>query len=222
MLSAESDYLKIKYQHRNKLVSCATAKPKKAKAIFDNNLGRKKLDKDKHKHRTNVRDKVFKAVHKVCDKAKTIVCEDLSSPILSKKRYGKNQNRRLSGWVKGVMQEALNSVSQRRGSTLVLVNCAYTSQMDSRHGVLLGHRNGEKFYCFDGVVLHADQNAARNILARKDDFEIRLWTPFEKVKSILLERTEQFKKRLGLLNLDSSCNEEQLLLFPLSTESELP
>ncbi len=159
-------------------------------------------------------------MHSIASKAKTIVCEDLSGPIKSKKKYGKNQKRRLSGWVKGVMQEALNSVSQRRGSTLVLVNCAYTSQMDSRHGVLLGHRNGEKFYCFDGVVLHADQNAARNILARGNDLEIRLWTPFEKVKSILLKRTEIFRKRLGLLNQDSSCNEEQLLLFPLSTESE--
>ena len=80
--------------------------------------------------------------------------------------------------------------------------------MDSRHGVLLGHRNGEKFYCFDGVVLDADENAARNILARKDDPEIRLWTPLSEVKSILLKRTEHFKQRLGLLNQDSSCNEQ--------------
>ena len=221
ILSAESDYLKVKYQQRNKLKSIAAAKPKKAKAIYKNNLGRKKLDTRKHKQRTNVRDKVFKAAHSIVDKAKTIVCEDLSSPIPSKKPLGKNQKRRLSGWVKGIMGEALQSVSQRRGSSLVLVNCAYTSQMDSRHGVLLGRRNGEKFYCFDGVVLHADQNAARNILARANDPEIRLWTSFEKVKSILLKRSEPFKKRLGLLNQDSSCSEGQLLLFPLSTESEL-
>ena len=92
--------------------------------------------------------------------------------------------------------------------------------MDSRHGVLLGQRSGDSFHCFDGVVLHADQNAARNILARKDYSDIQLWTPFQKVKSILLERTEQFQTRLGLLNQDSSCNEQRLLLFPLSTESE--
>ena len=235
VLSAESDFLKTKYQRRNKFKAIAEAKSdvhlnavgsaplsplnvKKAQNIFENNLGRKKLNNRKALHRTNVRDKVFKAVHSIADKAKTIVCEDLSSPIKSKKKYSKNQNRRLSGWVKGLMQEALNSVSQRRGSSLVLVNCAYTSQMDSRHGVLLGHRDGEKFYCFDGVVLHADQNAARNILARKDDPEIRLWTSFEKVKSILLKRTEPFKKRLGLLNQDSSCSGQRL--FPLSTESE--
>ena len=220
LLSYESDSLKVKYQRRNQLKSIAEAKPKKAQNLFSNNLGRKKLNCRKTRHQLNVRDKVFKAVHSIVDKSKTIVCEDLSSPIASK-TYRKNQKRRLSGWVKGLIQEALESVSQRRGSSLVLVNCAYTSQMDSRHGVLLGHRDGEKFYCFDGVVLHADQNAARNILARKYDFEIQLWTPFQKVKSILLERTERFKNRLGLLNQDSSCSEEQLLLFPLSTESEL-
>jgi len=130
--------------------------------------------------------------------------------------------------VKGSINEALQSVSQRRGSTLVFVNCACTSQTDSRYGVLLGHRNGETFYCFDGVVLHADENAARNILARKDDFEIQVWTPCEKVKSILLDRTEQFQKRLGLLNQGSSCNERQFMpsnevkgWLPLSTECEL-
>jgi IS605 OrfB family transposase len=222
VLSAESDSLKVKYQRRNKLLAIAEAKPKKAKHLFENNLGRKKLDSRKHKHLSNVKDIVFKAVHSVADKAKTIVCEDLSCPIANNLRYGKNQKRRLSGWVKGVMQDALESVSQRRGSTLVLVNCAYTSQMDSRHGVLLGHRQGDTFYCYDGVVKHADQNAARNILARANDPEIRVFTPFEKVKTILLERTEQFKKRLGLLNQDSSCRGQQLLLFPLSTESESP
>jgi len=212
ILSRESDSLKVKYQRRNKLKAIAEVKPKKAAAIRKNNLGRKKLDKRKHKHRTNVRDKVFKAAHKVFDKAKTIVCEDLSAPIKSKRQYRKNQKRRLSGWVKGLIQEALNSVSQRRGSSLVLVNCAYTSQIDCRHGVLLGHRNGEKFYCFDRVVLHADQNAARNILARANDPEIRLWTKAEIVKSILLRRTEIFKKRLGLLNQDTSCKAVQLFL----------
>ena len=52
------------------------------------------------------------------------------------------------------------------------------------------------------------------------ELEEELWTSFNEVKSILLGRTERFKSRLGLLNQDSSCS-GQLLLFPLSTESEL-
>jgi IS605 OrfB family transposase len=211
LLSAESDHLKTKYQRRNKLKAIGEAKPHKAQNIEKNNLGRKKLDERKRQQTANVRNKVFKAVHSLVDKAGFTVCEDLSFAQKSKKKYGKNQTRRLSGWVKGIIKEALENVSQRRGSTLVLVNAAYTSQMDSRHGVLLGLRNGKKFYCYDGVVLEAEGNAARNVLARNNDTEIRLNTPYQQVKSILLKRTERFKSRLGLLNQDTSCNAEQLL-----------
>ena len=215
-LSKESDYLKIKYQSRNKLQAIAEAKPHKQQNITANNLGRNKLNERKRVHTAHVRDEVFKAAHSVVDKAKVVVAEDLTQSIKGR-FYGKNQNRRLSGWVRGIMAEALFSVSQRRGSALSLVNASYTSQMDSRYGVLLGQRKGDLFYCFDGVVLDADENAARNILSRLYDDEIQLYMPFKDVKNVLLERTGRFEKRLGLLNQDSSCS-GQLLLFPLSTD----
>ena len=169
---------------------------------------------------------MYQSVHQLVDKAEFIAAEDLTSPIASKK-FGKNVTRRLSAWTKGVIATALDTVSRRRGSSVILVNSAYTSQMDSRYGILLGKRRGDSYsrqkfrrnfcleYCFDGAVLQADQNAARNVLARLHDQEIDRWTPWQKVKSILLKRTERL--RLGLLNQDSSCN-----LSGLSTESELP
>ena len=131
------------------------------------------------------------------------------------RKFGKDVTRKISAWVKGDIAKALHNVSQRRGSTLVLVNAAYTSQMDSQNGTLTGRRIGDLFHCSDGEVLHADENAAQNIQARLFDPEIDRWTPFKKVKSILLERTERL--RLGLLNQDSSCSD-----LSLSTESELP
>jgi len=218
MLSAESDYLKVKYQRRGKLHAIAKkSPPHKRKKIERNNLGRKKLDARKKRHAQNVRDKVYKATHSVVDKASTVVVEDLTAPIKSKKKYRKDQKRRLSVWVKGLMAEALDSVSQRRGASLSIVNAAYTSQTDSRYGILLGERNGDRFTTFDGVVLDADTNAARNILARLNDPEIGLYTPYKKVKKVLLERTEQFK-RLGPLNQDTSCT----LGNETSTVSESP
>jgi hypothetical protein len=217
LLSSESDYLKTKYQRRNRLRAIAEAKPHKRDKILRNNLGRKKLDQRKRKHTARVRDKVFKATHSVVDKASRVACEDLTSPI-SGRMYGKDQTRRLSGWVKGIMAKALEAVSQRRGSTLEIVNAAYTSQADSRYGVLLGHRRGDAFYCYDGEVLDADANAARNVLSRLYDDEIRLYTPYADVKDILLERTERFKQRMGLLIQDSSCRRDA----PTSTESESP
>lgn len=127
--------------------------------------------------------------------------EDLTSLIAGK--FSKNVSRRLSSWTKGVIAEAIENVSRRRGSTVHYVNAAYTSQMDSRNGTLSGNRSGDKFYCENGEVLQADVNAARNVLARLYDREIGRWMPYQQVKSILLERTECL--RLKLLNPDSSC-----------------
>jgi hypothetical protein len=57
------------------------------------------------------------------DKATVIAAEELTAPMTGKS-FGKNVNRRLSAWTKGVIAEALDGVSSRRGSTVVLVNPA--------------------------------------------------------------------------------------------------
>ena len=160
---------------------------------------------------------MYTAVNKVIDKAGVIVTEDLTSPIAGKK-FGKNVSRRLSSWTKGVIAQAIENVSRRRGSTVIYVNAAYTSQIDSRNGTLTGTRSVDKFYCEDGEVLQADMNAARNVLARVKDCEIDQWMPYQKVKSILLKRTESL--RLRLPNQDSSYKLSSLL-GNLLTESEL-
>ncbi|MFZ2727159.1 MAG: transposase [Methylococcaceae bacterium] len=210
VLSKESDRKKLKYQRRYKLQAIAKKKP----WVKKHNLGRKKLDKQLVKHQSAVRTIVHEAVNKVIDKSAVIVCEDLTAPISSKK-FSKDVSRRLSLWTKGVIAQAIESISHRRSSTVIYVNAAYTSQMDSRNGTLSGKRCGDLFYCEDGVVLQADVNAARNVLARYQDPEIGLWTPYQQVKSILLKRTECL--RLRLPNQDSSCKPHRL-----STESELP
>jgi IS605 OrfB family transposase len=209
VLTKESDKLKKKYQRRNKLKNIAKKKP----LVIKHNLGRKKLNKQSVKHQSCVRTIVHEAVNQVIDKAAVIVTEDLTSPIAGNK-FGKNVSRRLSSWTKGVIASATENVSRRRGSTVIYVNAAYTSQMDSCDGSLSGKRRGEKFYRENGEVLQADVNAARNVLARLHDSEISRWMPYKQVKAILLKRTSA--NRLKLLNQDSSCR-----LQSLSTESEL-
>jgi IS605 OrfB family transposase len=210
VLTKESDRLKLKYQRRHKLKAIAKKKP----WVKKHNLGRKKLDNQVIKHQTAVKTIVHTAVNAVVDKAAVIIAEDLSSPIAGKK-FSKNISRRLSSWTKGVIAQAIENISRRRGSTVIHVNAAYTSHKDSRNGTLSGKRRGDTFYCEDGEVLQADVNAARNVLARHHDPEIGQWTPYQQVKSILLKRTECH--RLKLLNQDSSCKP-----FGLSTESKLP
>ncbi len=215
ILIAESDYLKVKYQNRQKIEAIAKKSNKsKRHRIKLNNLGRKKLERRRIKHTAKVKTKIYQGTHSVLDKAFEIVCEDLAVPIKAKKNRGKNTNRRLSGWVKGLMADALEQVSPRRGASVVLVNAAYTSQACSCCGSL-GDRQGDAFYCTEcRVVLHADMNAARNVLARLNDPEISRWTPYQKVKSILLERQ---RRRPRLSSQDSSCTGQ-----PVSTESEKP
>ncbi|RKZ79342.1 MAG: transposase, partial [Candidatus Parabeggiatoa sp. nov. 1] len=131
---------------------------------------------------------VFTAVNRIVDKAETVVCEDLTKTFKSR-NLGKNTNRRLSGWVKGLMAYAIDIVTSRRGSRVVQVNAAYTSQMCSKCGCL-GKRTGDTFYCASGcgAVMQADLNAAVNVKARLDDKELHRWLPIRKVKQILLER----------------------------------
>ena len=107
----------------------------------------------------------------------------------SAKVMHRDTQRRLSGWVKGMMADTPTSISQRRGTALVLVNPAYTSQIDSRTGLLQGARRWDRFYGLDGVVLDAAPNAARKILARLYDDEITLYRPFREVKRLLRDRS---------------------------------
>ena len=106
----------------------------------------------------------------------------------------------MSAWAKGLLAEALGSVCEQRGAKHVLVNAAYTSQMDlqmdSTNGLLEGKReynnDNDKFYRANGSsggVLQADHNAALAVLARLDDSEITRFTPYKEVRRILLARS---------------------------------
>jgi IS605 OrfB family transposase len=205
---------------RNKLFQLAQKKSHKQKNIVKFNLGTKKLEKNNDAQKKLIRNVAFQSVHAIVDLAAEIRAEDLSSPFKNKNK-GKNYNRRMAAWVKGSLAEALESVTKARGSRLRLVNCAYTSQMDSNTGHLLGWRVGDKFYHANGEVTHADTNAALNIKHRGDDADITLYTPFKEVKKILLGRLSA----IGGVSSSSNCDRPSLTLvadeISASTESEL-
>ena len=104
-------------------------------------------------------------------------------------------NRRLAAWTKGLTAEALSSVPERRGSALVHVNAAYTSQADLATGTL-GVRNGDRLHCESGDVYDVDYAAAINVLQRTGDPGITLFTPHTRVKQILQERADRQRARL--------------------------
>ncbi len=222
LLAQESDARKVKGQRRNKLRDLEEkhrdkGHTRKADNIRQHNLGNRKWDRRQVRHRKQVRDHLCQAAHTVVDKAGTIACEDLSASMKSAKYRHRDTNRRLNGWVKGVMADTLTSISRRRGSALALVNPAYTSQIDSRMGLLQGTRRWDRFYCLDGVVLDADANAACNILARLYDEEITLYMPYREVKALLAERT-----RLSVGTAPPGLELRGRATRPPSTESEVP
>jgi IS605 OrfB family transposase len=224
LLTAESDRIKERNRRRAKLRSIANqaahrGDQAKADRIAGNNLGVVKRDRQSTRWKAAVRTVTFEAVHAVVDKAATVVAEDLTKTFTGRKKLGKNMNRRLAAWTKGVTAEALHAVSERRGSALVHVNAAYTSQVDHRTG-LFGVRKGDRLHCPGGVVLQADVNAAINILARAGDPDITLWTPHQRVKQILQDRADRHRIRLpiqdsspasrgGERNIPSMLNNEQ-------------
>ena len=212
LLSNESDHLKKVYAARQKLEAIfkkATKKGKQAKAerIRKNNLARKKLNARKRRHRQKIRTKIFTAVHALLDKAGTVVVEDLTKQIKGYDR-GRNMNRRLAGWVKGLIQEAIESASRRRGASVNVVNAAYTSQWLPGCSAL-GKRIGEFIYCPLGRGGFAvDHIAAVNILYRKNDMGIGRYLPYRQVKQVLEERSRQAERPClvsGQCGVEPSC-----------------
>ena len=195
LLTKKSDFLDEKYKNRNKLWAIMkkareAGDLKKANNIKSNNLGNKKLDKQKENMKIELKEKIYSAAKVLAQKASIVAIEDLTFKTKSKGKF-KKVNRRLSSWIKGVIDEAIIKYCFIYGTKLVYVNAAYTSQGDSRFNcALMGTRIGDSFIGFDEVVLDADVNAAINILARLYDSEINLYTSAEKVKEILIHRAE--------------------------------
>ena len=165
VLTAYSDQVSQTGKARNKLHALekkhrAAGRTAKADRMKANNLGRTKLEARRERTRKRLRTIAYQAAHTIVDKAAVVGSEDLTSRIKGRLQWRKYN--RMSAWAKGVLAKALEEVCTQRGATHVVVNAAYTSQMDSFTGLLEGRRAGDKFYGANGDVLQADFNAARN------------------------------------------------------------
>jgi IS605 OrfB family transposase len=222
LLSSFSNKAKMRGQARNKLLQILKKKPHKARNIRKFNLGRKKLETNLSHQKKLIRNIAFQSVHKIVDKAQEVRAEDLTAPIRNNKKW-KDYNRRMSAWAKGALAEALESVTKARGSRLRLVNCAYTSQMDSNTRLLEGKRVDDKFYHANGDVTHAGTNAAVNIKHRGEDADITRYMSHQTVKKILLDR---LSANGGVSKSSKICDRPSRTLVAcmkvISTESELP
>jgi hypothetical protein len=201
LLTTQSDLRKRKGRARGKLRAVRDRAVEagdlaKGARVERHNLGTVKRDRQARRWQGRVRTVTYQAVNQVADKAALVAAEDLTKPFTGRKKLGRNTSRRLAAWTKGITAHALKDVPERRGSALVLVNAAYTSQADPRDHCTLGARRGDLLYLPGEVVWDADHAAAINVLARASDPGITLHTPYTRVRQILQERADRHRTRL--------------------------
>jgi hypothetical protein len=184
---------------RNKLRALAEKKartdPAKARRIQQNNLGMVKWRRREKKVRSSIARVVNAGLNEVLATypGARLITEDLRHAFTSNK--GRVTNRRLSGWVRGTLQDRTEFKTLAEGFRHVQVNAAYSSQRCPKcHFVDAGNRTRDRFVCLHcSHEDHADRVGALNIEDRSADPEITRFTPFREVKAILLSR---FHRRL--------------------------
>ena len=104
-----------------------------------------------------------------------------------KVHFGKKWNRRLSGWMRGYLQERIRYKAKKFGIEVSEVNPAYSSRECPRcHCTDKENRQGNSFKCSRcGYHGHADLVAALNILGRLGDKDIRIGMSPSRVKAVL-------------------------------------
>ena len=200
MLTAESDRLADKNAKRNQYYAMVRTlrekgETEKADRIERNNLGKVKYNRRKQRAESTIKSYINHEMKRFYDfeKPGEVVEESLDFTYTRDDR-GKKYNRRMASWCKGTIKQSLERNAEKRSVKTTKVNAAYTSQQCSVCGSL-GDRKGKVFTCpHCGTKMDADINAAKNILSRKGDTEITLYTHYKKVKDILVERQNAGQK----------------------------
>ena len=163
---------------------------KKANTIKENNLGKVKYNHNKSKYDQVVKSYINYSLNQLISEEKPteIVMEKLDF-VSWDARYPKLIKRKLSRWIKGYIKERLEYKCDYNSIKYTYINPAYTSKVCNICGQF-GIRNGDVFTCPKCGKTHADSNASKNILNRKYDKEISLYTPYSKVKEILEGRVK--------------------------------
>jgi IS605 OrfB family transposase len=190
------EYVDDKYKKRNKLFKIAekykeNGNLKKYFNIINNNLGNKKIKKNKNKFNEKIKSNINNSINELIrlEKPKVIIMEELVFVKKSKKKRTKKINRELSAWQKGYLRKRIEFKSSLNNIQLKLINPAYTSQICSKC-CAFGTRQGKGFTCKVHGTVDADINASKNILWYGYWKEISLKTPYQEVKRKLIRLAE--------------------------------
>ncbi|MHB1762651.1 MAG: zinc ribbon domain-containing protein [Acidimicrobiales bacterium] len=175
----------------------ALAKGNRAKArrIKVNNLGYKKMDARRGRHRAECARQVNTAFNEFLKLRRPIRFAQEKLDFRGKAK-SRAMSRRTVQMRNSTINERSSFKASAGGSCRQRINPAYSSQTCPQCGyVHAGNRNGDKFVClFCGWVGHSDRVGAHNLRNRMDDPDIALWMPKDRVRTILLNR---FSQRTG-------------------------
>jgi len=167
----------------------------KARRIKVNNLGYKKMDRRRERHRSECARQVNMAYNQFL---RHRTPSRFAQERLDFRGKGKSKamSRRTIQMRNTTIKERSHFKASAAGACRERVNPAYSSQLCSRCGyVHAKNRSGDRFVClFCGWVGHSDWVGAHNLRNRMDDPEIALWMPKGRVLTILLSR---FSQRTG-------------------------
>ena len=198
-LTRASELLHKKMRRRHKLHAhekkMRMLNPSQAKCLRKYNLGKKKHHSTTNRFKATLEKEINTAINQLVKTKRPtlLITEDLRHAFNYDK--SKKMNRRLSGWLKGKLQDRIAFKALAEGFRHEQVNPAYGSQscpycefVDQRN------RNKDRFQCLHcGHEDISDRIAALNYARRFGDPEIGRYTPYRQVKTILLDR---FHRRL--------------------------
>jgi len=205
-LTTYSDQVCDKGRKRNKLRSVQEKQDErgnlaKARRIEKYNLGIQKRRRQRGKMRQTMACEINRALNALQRAKDPVLIGHENLRGLGGKFRSKRLSRIVSTWARGLLKNRLTFKASAGGSRREQVTPSYSSQMCPRCGfVHYQNRRGDRFRrtvpvrgLFCGHGGDSDAVAARNLLERLDDPDIRLWTPKERVKAILLSR---FRRRV--------------------------
>ena len=196
LMTAKTQRITRTNRNRYRLRCHAANNQELAATILKNNLGYKVKSRRLQREKATIQNFIRRDLRRCITSPVEIFAEDLTQPIIGK-QLAVQINRKLNQWMKGELQASIEKIALETGSTLSVVNPAYTSQLDSLTGTLLGSRKGDRFIRFTGDVIQADQNAAMNILYRGCDSEITRWMKYAEIRRILILRTVRYLVSIG-------------------------
>jgi putative transposase len=131
---------------------------------------RKHLKKTRNKEKNRTKNFVHNLANELLDTSANVIVLEKLKGIKQKtsQKRGKAFNNKFAQIPIAELARVLSYKAPLKGKTVRYVNPSYTSQIDHRTGQKDGTRKGNIYVGKDGVLLHADINAAINIAKRSE------------------------------------------------------